>query len=77
MANATLTIQVSEEAARALRKSHRKINAKSNCCSIFGASLTISPPPRKSLQTVMDEIGKNVAVRGLTPDGSESLPNNA
>jgi hypothetical protein len=39
--------------------------------------LTISTPPRKSLQAVMDEIGKNAAARGLTPEGLESLLHDA
>jgi hypothetical protein len=39
--------------------------------------LTISPLPRKSSQAVMDEIGEKAAARGLTPDGLESLLNDA
>ena len=78
MATATLTIQVSEEAARAFTQvspeDQRKIQL---LLDLRLRDLTISPPPRKSLQTVMDEIGKNAAARGLTPDGLESLLNDA
>ena len=65
MANATLTIQVSEEAARAFTQvspeDQRKIQL---LLDLRLRDLTISPPPRKSLQTVMDEIGKNAARAG-------------
>ena len=65
MANATLTIQVSEEAARAFTQvspeDQRKIQL---LLDLRLRDLTISPPPRKSLQTVMDEIGKNAAAAG-------------
>jgi len=74
MASANLTIQVSEEAARAFTQvspeDQRKIQL---LLDLRLRDLTISPPPRKSLQTVMDEIGKNAAARGLTPAGFESL----
>jgi hypothetical protein len=76
MATATLTIQVSEEAARAFKQvspeDQRKIQL---LLDLRLRDLTISPLPRKSLQAVMDEIGKNAAARGLTPDGLESLLN--
>jgi hypothetical protein len=76
MATAALTIQVSEEAARAFTQvspeDQRKIQL---LLDLRLRDLTISPPPRKSLQTVMDEIGKNAAARGLTPAGLESLLN--
>ncbi len=76
MATATLTIQVSEEAARAFAQvspeDQRKIQL---LLDLRLRDLTISTPPRKSLQTVMDEIGKNAAARGLTPGGLESLLN--
>ena len=76
MATAALTIQVSEEAARAFTQvspeDQRKIQL---LLDLRLRDLTISPPPRKSLQTVMDEIGKYAAARGLTPAGLESLLN--
>ena len=78
MATAALTIQVSEEAARAFTQvspeDQRKIQL---LLDLRLRDLTISPPPRKSLQAVMDEIGKNAAVRGLTPAILESLLNDA
>ena len=65
MATATLTIQVSEEAARAFAQvspeDQRKIQL---LLDLRLRDLTISPLPRKSLQTVMDEIGKNAAGAG-------------
>jgi len=76
MAAATLTIQVSEEAARAFAQvspeDQRKIQL---LLDLRLRDLTISPPPRKPLQTIMDEIGKNAAARGLTPAVLESLLN--
>jgi hypothetical protein len=76
MATATLTIEVSEEAARAFGQvspeEQRKIQL---LLDLRLRDLTISPPPRESLRTVMDKIGKNVAARGLTPAGLESLLN--
>ena len=78
MATAALTIQVSEEAARAFAQvspeEQRKIQL---LLDLRLRDLTISPSPRKSLQAVMDEIGKNASVRGLTPAGLESLLNDA
>ena len=78
MTTATLTIQVSEEAARAFRQvspeDQRKIQL---LLDLRLRDLTISPLPRKSLQAVMDEIGQNAAARGLTPAGLESLLNDA
>jgi hypothetical protein len=74
MATANLTIQVSEEAARAFAQvspeDQRKIQL---LLELRLRDLTISPLPRKSLQTVMDEIAKNAAARGLTPAALESL----
>ena len=76
MATATLAIQVSEEAARAFMQlspeDQRKIQL---LLDLRLRDLTISPLPRKSLQAVMDEIGKNAAARGLTSSGLESLLN--
>ncbi len=64
MATAKLTIQVSEEAARAFTQvspeDQRKIQL---LLDLRLRDLTISPLPRKSLQAVMDEIGKNAAVQ--------------
>ena len=78
MATAALTIQVSEEAARAFAQvspeDQRKIQL---LLDLRLRDLTISPPPRRPLQGVMDEIGKNAASRGLTPAGLESLLNDA
>ena len=76
MATATLTIQVSEEAARAFTQvspeDQRKIQL---LLDLRLRDLTISPLPQKSLPAVMDEIGKNAAARGLTPAELESLLN--
>jgi hypothetical protein len=76
MATASLTIQVSEEAARAFAQvspeDQRKIQL---LLDLRLRDLTISPLPRKSLQALMDEISKNAAARGLTPAGLESLLN--
>jgi hypothetical protein len=76
MATATLTIQVSEEAARAFTlvspEDQRKIQL---LLDLRLRDLTISPLPQRSLQTVMDEIGKNAAARGLMPASLESLLN--
>jgi hypothetical protein len=76
MATAALTIQVSEEAARAFTQvspeDQRKIQL---LLDLRLRDLTVSLPSRKSLQTVMDEIGKNAAARGLTPATLESLLN--
>jgi hypothetical protein len=78
MATASLTIQVSEEAARAFTQvspeDRRKIQL---LLDLRLRDLTISPLPQKSLQAVMDEIGKNAAARGLTPAVVESLLNDA
>ncbi|MGD0517353.1 MAG: hypothetical protein ABSA26_07440 [Thermoguttaceae bacterium] len=76
MATANLTIQVSEEAARAFKQvspeDQRKIQL---LLDLRLRDLTLSPIARKSLQAVMDEIGKNATARGLTPDGLESMLN--
>jgi hypothetical protein len=78
MATATLTIQVSEEAARAFAQVSPEDQQKIQLLlDLRLRDLTISPAPRKSLQTVMDEIGKNAAARGLTPAALESLLNDA
>jgi len=78
MATAALTIQVSEEAARAFTQvspdDQRKIQL---LLDLRLRDLTISPLPRKSLQAVMDEIGKSAVARGLTPAVLESLLNDA
>ena len=76
MASAALTIQVSEEAARAFTQASPEDQRKIQLLlDLRLRDLTISPLPRKSLQTVMDEIGNNAAARGLTPAGLESLLN--
>jgi hypothetical protein len=76
MATASLTIQVSEEAARAFTQvspeDQRKIQL---LLDLRLRDLTISPLPQKSLQTVMDEIGKKAAARGLTSAELELLLN--
>jgi hypothetical protein len=78
MAVTNLTIQVSEEAAKAFAQvsaeDQRKIQL---LLDLRLRDLTMSPLPRKSLQAVMDEIGKSAAARGLTPAGLESLLNDA
>ncbi len=78
MATTGLTIQVSEESARALAQvspeDQRKIQL---LLDLRLRDLTISPRPQESLQAVMDEIGQKSAARGLTPDGLESLLNDA
>ena len=77
MATAPLTIQVSEEAARAFAQvspeDQRKIQL---LLDLRLRDLTMSPLPRKSLQSLMDEIGNNAASRGLTPATLESLLHN-
>ena len=64
MATAALTIQVSEEAARAFAQvspeDQRKIQL---LLDLRLRDLTISPLPRKSLQALMDEIGNSAAAR--------------
>jgi hypothetical protein len=76
MATATLNIQVSEEAARAFAQvspeDQRKIQL---LLDLRLRDLTLSPPPQKSLQAVMDDIGNSAAARGLTPAVLESLLN--
>jgi hypothetical protein len=78
MATTTLTIQVSEEAARAFAQvtpeDQRKIQL---LLDLRLRDLTISPLPQESLQSVMDEIGRNAAARGLTPAVLESLLDDA
>jgi hypothetical protein len=62
MATAALTIQVSEEAARAFTQvspeEQRRIQL---LLDLRLRDLTISPLPQKSLQAVMDEVGKHAA----------------
>jgi hypothetical protein len=74
MATATLTIQVSEEAARAFAQvspeDQRKIQL---LLDLRLRDLTMSPLGRESLQALMDEIGSSAAARGLTPAALESL----
>jgi hypothetical protein len=76
MATASLTIQVSEEAATVFAKvpseDRRKIQL---LLDLFLRDLTNSPLPQKSLQADMDEIGKNAVARGLTPAVLESMLN--
>jgi hypothetical protein len=74
MATVNLTIQVSEEAAKAFAQFSPEEQKKIQLLLDFRLrDLIISPLPRKSLQSVMDEIGKNAAARGLTPAVVESL----
>jgi hypothetical protein len=76
MATAPLTIQVSEEAARAFTRVSPEEQCKIQLLlDLRLRDLTISPNIRKSLQAVMDEIGKNAAARGLTPADLEILLN--
>jgi hypothetical protein len=76
MATASLTIQVSEEAAMAFAQvspeDQRKIQL---LLDLRLRDLTSPALPQKSLQAVMDEIGKNAAARGLTPAALESILN--
>lgn len=78
MSNATITIEVSEEAARAFTQvspeEQRKIQL---LLDLRLRDLTAASLPRKSLQAVMDEVGENAAARGLTPIVLESLLNDA
>ena len=76
MATASLTIQVSEEAAIAFAKVSRADQAKIQLLlDLRLRDLTSSSLPKKSLQAVMDEIGKNAAARGLTPAALQSMLN--
>lgn len=74
MSIANLTIQVSEEAAQAFARvspeEQRKIQL---LLDLRLRDLTDSSLPKRSLQAVADEIGKNAAARGLTPEVVESL----
>ena len=74
MATASLTIQVSEEAAKAFAsvspEEQRKIQL---LLDLRLRDLTASPLPKKSLQTVMDDIGRNAAACGLTAAELELL----
>ena len=76
MTTAPLTIQVSEEAAKAFARvspeDQRKIQL---LLDLRLRDLTISSSSQKSLQILMDEIGKNAASRGMTPNDLESLLN--
>lgn len=76
MAVSNLTIQVSEEAARAFAQvspeDQRKIQL---LLDLRLRDLTSSPLQQKSLQALMDEIGNNAAARRLTTEGLESLLN--
>jgi hypothetical protein len=74
MATASLTIQVSEEAAMAFAKVSQEDRDKIQLLlDLRLRDLTSLPLPKKSLQAVMDEIGKNAAARGLTPGVLESM----
>jgi hypothetical protein len=74
MATANLTIQVSEEAARAFTQISPEDQHKIQLLfDLRLRDLTISPLSRKSLQSIMDEIGKNAAALGLTQTELESM----
>ncbi|MGA2065838.1 MAG: hypothetical protein ABSG86_12755 [Thermoguttaceae bacterium] len=76
MATASLTIQVSEEAARAFAQVSPEDQGKIQLLlDLRLRELAVSPLPRRSLQAVMDEIGKKAAARGLTPAALEPLLN--
>jgi hypothetical protein len=76
MATATLTIQVSEEAALAYAQVSPEDQSKIQLLlDLRLRDLTSPSPPKKSLQAVMDEIGHNAAARGLTPAALESMLN--
>lgn len=76
MPTAPLTIQVSEETARAFAQvspqDQRKIQV---LLDLRLRDLTASP--QKSLQAFMDEVGAKAAARGLTPAVLESLLNDS
>jgi len=77
MSTMPLTIQVSEEAARAYTQVSPEEQLKIQLLlDLRLRDLTLSPP-QKNLQTIMDEIGRNAAARGLTPAVLESLLNDA
>jgi hypothetical protein len=74
MATASITIQVSEEAARAYAEVTPDERQKIEL--LLDLQLRdLTTLPRKSLQTIMDELGAKAAARGLTPAALESLLN--
>jgi hypothetical protein len=76
MATASLTIQVSEEAAIAFAQVSPEDRSKIQLLlDLRLRDLTSASLPQKSLPAVMDEIGKNAADRGLTPAALESMLN--
>ncbi len=72
MATKSITIQVDAEAARAFAEASPDEQKKLQLLlSLRLQELTTKPG--KALQTVMDEIGKSAAARGLTPEILESI----
>jgi hypothetical protein len=75
MATANLTIEVSEEAATAFARVSPEDQRKIQLLLDLRLRDLTSSSPRRSLQAVMDEIGRNAAARGLTPVELESILN--
>lgn len=72
MATANITIEVDEAAAKAFAEASAEEQQKLQLLlSLRLQELTSAPD--KSLQTVMDEIGKAAEARGLTPEILETL----
>ena len=72
MATAYITIEVDEAAARVLAEASDEERQKLELLlSLRLQELTSSPD--KSLQMVMDEIGRAAEARGLTPEILETL----
>jgi hypothetical protein len=74
MAVASITIAVSEEAAKAYAQVSPE--EKRKIALLLDLRLRdLTAPPRKTLPALMDEIGAKAAARGLTPAMLESLLN--
>ena len=72
MATANITIEVDEAAAKAFAEASAEEQQKLQLLlSLRLQELTSAPD--KSLQTVMDEIGRAAEARGLTPEILETL----
>ena len=72
MGTANITIEVDEGAARAYSEASPNERQKLQLLlSLRLQELTDGSP--KSLQTIMDEIGREAEARGLTPEILESL----
>ena len=72
MGTANITIEVDEGAAKAFAEASAGEQQKLQLLlSLRLQELTVSPG--RSLQTVMDEIGREAEARGLTPEILETL----